>query len=45
LERYLHPGAAALLEQMAEDGALEEVYRNERTTIYAAPGWADEMTR
>jgi uncharacterized membrane protein len=37
LERFLHPGAVALLEQMAAEGALETLYENERTAIYAVP--------
>jgi uncharacterized membrane protein len=46
LERFLHPGAVALLEQMAAQGALETLYQNERTTIYAVPGrMAGRMTR
>ncbi len=38
LERYLHPDAVARLEQMAANGALEIIFGNERTTIYAVPG-------
>jgi uncharacterized membrane protein len=39
LERYLHPNGVAKFEQMAADGILRVIYRNERVTIYATPGY------
>ena len=38
LERYLHPDGVARLESIVSSGALEEIYANERTTIYAVTG-------
>lgn len=35
LERYLHPDAVARLARMAATGALETIFENERTTVYA----------
>jgi uncharacterized membrane protein len=40
LERTLHPGGAAKFEQMAAQGLLREIFRNEWVTIYATPGYA-----
>jgi YYY domain-containing protein len=39
LEQYLHPAGTAKFAQMAADGLLEVVYQNDRTIIYAAPGF------
>ena len=38
LERYLHPDGVARLAQMAAAGALETLYANEVSTIYAVSG-------
>ncbi len=45
LERYLHPDGVARLESIVSSGALEEIYANERTGIYAVAGrlTRDEM--
>jgi uncharacterized membrane protein len=44
LERSLHPGGAAKFEQMAAQGLLSEIYRNDRVTIYATLGYGGEIT-
>lgn len=38
LERHQHPEGVAKLEQMADAGRLQAIFRNEGTVIYAVPG-------
>jgi uncharacterized membrane protein len=39
LEQLTHPNGVAKFAQMAEQGLLRVVYRNDRTTIYATPAY------